>query len=484
MNSCVAFPADMAKAEVNCMTGVDEAALRAEGDRLVARLERLPFSRFHARLMALLGVGTFFDAFDTLAIASALTLIFTTLHISLAEAGLLGGIAYIGEFFGAIIFGVLSERIGRKWSFLISLAFFGLMSLISAFAWNFQSLFWMRFLEGLGLGGEVPVAGALFNEFVQGSRRGRYVLFYEALFPWGLFLTPLISIGLVSAFGPAMGWRCLFGIGGVVPLAWTVVGAFLMPESVRWLVDKGRLDQAARVVGEMERAFERQGGSLPEVTVAVRADVRPTRFGELFSPSYIRRTALVWILWFMTYFVTYGFQVWLPSLYVRIGHLPPTRGLFLTAVTSALSVVVAYISAVLIDNVGRRLLFLAAFTLIAIGSLLGFVEVSSFHLTTWVALFVAGIVMQVGYSVCSMSVYTYTPELYPTRMRGWGTAAGSSMNRLASFLAPVLVGLVLSAHGGIAPVFLMFAMAGVIGFVGMLTLGIETKGRPLEELAQ
>jgi putative MFS transporter len=467
------------------MTTADVLARqKAKGDEVVARLERLPFSGFHTRLMALLGVGTFFDAFDTLAIASALTLIFATLHISLAEAGLLGGIAYIGEFFGAIVFGVLSERIGRKWSFLVSLAFFGLMSLISAFAWNFQSLFWIRLLEGVGLGGEVPIAGALFNEYVQGSRRGRYVLFYEALFPWGLFLTPLISIGLISWVGPAMGWRLLFGIGGVVPIVWAALGVLLMPESVRWLVDKGEVARAEEVVAGMEAGLTRQGRALPPVTVTVRADVKPTRFGELFSPQYARRTALTWILWFMTYFVTYGFQVWLPSLYVRVGHLPPTRGLLLTAVTSALSVIVAYVTASLIDSVGRRPLFLVAFVLIFLGGVLGFFEVFAFHLTTWVALFVAAIVMQVGYSVCSMSVYTYTPELYPTRMRGWGTAAGSSMNRLASFLAPVLVGLVLAARAGIGPVFLMFAGAGVVGFVAMATLGIETKGRPLEELSE
>ena len=466
----------------NVGVGTVTASSKREADEIIARLERIPYAGFHRRLMALLGVGTFFDAYDTLAIAGALTMIFATLHISLANAGLLGGIAYVGEFVGAILFGILSEVIGRKRAFLISLAFFGVLSLASAFSWNFQSLFWFRLLEGVGLGGEVPIAGAMFNEYVQGSNRGRRVLLYEALFPWGLFLTPLIGYALISVAGPALGWRLLFVIG-FLPALWAIVGAFLMPESTRWLVDKGRISEAKRIVEGIEQSLPREGGQLPSAEVIVRADVKPTRFGELFSGAYRSRTALTWILWFMTFFVTYGFQVWLPSLYVRVGHLPLSESLLLTAATSALSVIVAYVAAGIIDRAGRKPLFTWAFVLIILGALLGFVEVFAFHMTTWVALLLAGIVMQVGYSVCSMSVYTYTPELYPTRMRGWGTAAASSMSRAASFLAPVLVGLVLADQGSIGPVFLMFAAAGLIGLIAILTLGIETKGRPLEDLS-
>src|ERR687885_661872 len=132
-------------------------------DEIVARMERLPFGRFQLRLASLLGIGTFFDAYDSLAISVALTVIFTTLNIGFANAGLLIGAAYVGQFVGAITFGYLGERLGRKPTFVVALGVFGLFSLVTAFTWDFQSLLAARLLQGLGA--EVPLAAALFNEY-------------------------------------------------------------------------------------------------------------------------------------------------------------------------------------------------------------------------------------------------------------------------------------------------------------------------------
>src|SRR5438067_7875660 len=184
-------------------------------DEIVARLERLPFSPFHVRLASMLGVGTFFDAYDSLVISVALTVVFTSLHISFVNAGLLIGAAYVGQFVGAIVFGYLGERFGRKPAFVLALALFGLLSFVTALTWGFQSLLIARIVQGVGLGAEVPLAAALFNEYIRGKNRGTVGMLYQSLFFWGLFLAPLVGLGLISTLGPDLGWRAAFVVGAI-----------------------------------------------------------------------------------------------------------------------------------------------------------------------------------------------------------------------------------------------------------------------------
>src|ERR1700761_5636006 len=188
----------MASVSLDESTAVAAAVDVARRSEILARLERLPFSRFHLRLAAILGVGTFFDAFDALTIATALAVVFTVLHINFLNAGFLISAAYVGQFIGAWAFGYLSEAFGRKIAFITALLIFGILSVATAFAWDFQSLVVLRILQGLGLGGEVPVAGALFGEYLRTANRGRIGLIYQSLFIWGAALTPAIGVGVFA----------------------------------------------------------------------------------------------------------------------------------------------------------------------------------------------------------------------------------------------------------------------------------------------
>ena len=452
------------------------------GQQVVARLERIPLSRFHLPFYTFLGIGTFFDSYDSLAIASALSVVFVTLHISLAQAGALLGIAYLGQLAGALIFGAAAERFGRKPAFIVSLLLFGAFSLVTAFAWSFTSLYWFRFIEGFGLGGEVPVAVALFNEVVKGSRRGALVSLYEALFAWGVFLTPLIAYGLLRVFGPAISWRILFGIG-VIPAIAAIPAIFLLPESPRWLINRGRAHDADRIVAAGEESLRARGVPFPEPRDVPPVPVRPSRFTELFQPAYLRRTIPLWIIWFATYFVVYGFTVWLPSLYVRVGHLPASRALLLTAVSGAFGVAASYSLVYVLDRFGRRPSFQVAFGFMIVGGLFGWIQIGILHHAQWQWLFVAALVMLIGGDVLALGVYVYTPELYPTRMRGWGTAFCSTGNRLASYLGPVIVGYILGARLGLGWVFLIMLLASIMGMTVLSLFGPETRRKVLEELA-
>ncbi|HEY6493817.1 MAG TPA: MFS transporter [Trebonia sp.] len=450
--------------------------------QVIARLERLPLSRFHLPFYTYLGIGTFFDSYNSLAIASALSVVFISLHISLSQAGSLLGIAYLGQLAGALVFGAASERLGRKPVFITALVVFGVFSLVTAFAWSYTSLYWFRLAEGFGLGGEVPVAVALFNEVVKGSRRGTLVAIYESLFGWGIFLTPLIAYVLLRVFGDATGWRILFGIGAL-PAIVAIPAAFFLPESPRWLVDHGQQGKADIIVARGESRLRARGVSLAEPPPVAPGSGRRSDFLELLKGRYLGRTITLWVIWFLVYFVEYGFTVWLPGLYVRVGHLPASRSLLLTAVSGAVGLLCSYAMVYTLDRFGRRPTFQAAFVIMIAGGLFGWIGIGVLHHAGWQWLFVAAVVMLLGGSILAIGVYIYTAELYPTRMRGWGTAFCSTGNRLASYLGPIIVGDMLAANLGLGWVFFIMLIASVIGLVVLSLFGPETRGKVLEELA-
>ncbi len=246
-------------------------------------MDRLPFLPLHLRITSLLGVGTLFDGFDSLSIAGALTMIIATFHIDFKSAGALGSAAFLGQIVGALGFGWLSERIGRKWAFIASLLIFGACSLFAATASNEHELLWARAIQGVGLGAEVPIAAALFNEYARSVVRGKWVMIYETMFVYGLVLAPLAGLLLYNSLGPELGWRVLFGIGGIPALV-AIVAIFALPESPRWLAAQGRLAEADAIVTSMEEEARSRGLS---ASAADRCTARGQRVGPA-SWSFLR----------------------------------------------------------------------------------------------------------------------------------------------------------------------------------------------------
>jgi len=460
--------------------GAVSTATAQQRSEIVARIERLPFSRAHWHIASILSVGTFFDAFDAICIATALTVIFTSLHIGFFNAGILISAAYVGQFVGAWVFGFMSESYGRKIAFIISIFLFGVLSIATAFAWDFQSLVTLRVIQGLGLGGEVPVAAALFNEFLRTEKRGRIALMYQLIFIWGAMLTPVIGLICFQLFGQDLGWRMMFAFGGIPALV-AIYAWFALPESPRWLVNRGRYAEADTILRKIEAQPWRAPLAAPQLRP--QPEMKQTRFGELFAGIYLRRTIMLWTLWACAYFVAYGFSIWLPTLYVNLGGLPVNYALALSVVSWAITLSTMYTQAFLLDTVGRKPLLILGFALITLGGIYGALMVFFLHATSWQILFSVGVVLSLGTSLTTSPAVNYTAELYPTRMRGLGVSTASSMNRLASIFAPASVGALLAAQLGIQSVFAMFAVVGFIGFVVMATMGVETKMRSLEELS-
>ena len=443
--------------------------------RLVARLERLPVTPRLMLIRVIVGIATFFDAYTVLAIAFAMPQLVSEWSLSPTEVGLIISAGYVGQLFGAVIFGSLAERIGRLKTLFITIMLFVVMDVSCLFAWSGASMMLFRFLQGVGTGGEVPVASAYINEFVGAEKRGRFFLLYEVIFPIGLMFAGMAGYFLV----PIYGWKAMFVVG-LVPSVLTIPLRWLMPESPRWLASKGRTAEADAVVKMLEDSATKRGMALREPVVrpidpkaTARSDWR-----ELFKGIYLKRTVTIWALWFTAYLINNGLITWLPTMYRQVFKLPLETSLAYGWITSGVGVIASIVCALLIDKVGRKRWYATAFVL-AIVPLLTLTVLGA---TSAVQVLVLATVAYAILQTITFSLYLYSSELYPTHLRAVGTGFGSAWLRAGSSLGPMLVGFIVGDLG-IRYVFSAFAAVALAGGIVTLLLAIETKGRVLEELS-
>jgi putative MFS transporter len=214
---------------------------------LIARLERVPFSWWHMRARIVMGSATFLDAFDALSLAFVLPVLVALWNISPQQIGFLIGASYIGQLVGALLFSRLAERFGRVYMAAGATLLMSAMSLGCALSGNFAVLFACRLVQGIGVGGEMPVAAAYISELSKAEGRGRFFLLYEMIFPVGLMMT-----GQVAALAvPVFGWKILFLIGGIPGLLVALL-LLRLPESPRWLIANGRIAEAEKIIRDVE----------------------------------------------------------------------------------------------------------------------------------------------------------------------------------------------------------------------------------------
>jgi MFS transporter, putative metabolite:H+ symporter len=468
------------------MTATETAAAgRAAGDALTAdsisyRIDRLPFLPFHWRIAGILGTGTLFDAFDSLSISSALTMM-VAFNLDYQTRASLISAAFAGQFIGAIAFGYVAEHIGRKWSFVVALMIFGVCSFAAALAQTVDQILAARVIQGVGLGAEVPIAAALFSEFLRGRTRGVAIAIYESAFAWGIYLAPIAALGCLTLFGQDIGWRALFLLGAIPALV-SLLAAFKLPESPRWLASRNRLDEAQAIVKRMEDEARRLGRPSHPAQLAPVVRER-TRFLELFQGIYAKRTFVVWTQWFCAYFVSNGYLTIAPTLYMKMGGLPAKDALLVQIAGGTVQLGLTYIFAFSLDRHGRKPWFVGGFLASAIAAAAAAIVLGPMGVRGWLPLACFSVAMTVGVSFNALGVYVYTPELYPTRMRAWATATSSSMNRAASFTGPLITGYILAHFANVAVVFAMMACVAAWAAFVMGAFGEETKRRMLEELS-
>lgn len=446
---------------------------------VVARLERLPMTNYQRTLFSIIATAWFFDSMDLGLMTFVLGSIKAEFGLSAAQAGLLASSSFFGMFVGAATAGLLADKFGRKPVFQVSMIFWGVGSLMCGFAHSVDALMLYRVLLGFGMGMEFPIGLSMVSEIVPARSRGRYVAILEGFWPIGF-----IAAGAFSYFMlPVIGWRGIF-IALAIPAVFVFVIRRMVPESPRWLEDTGRIKAAADVMNHIEARVEKSyGRTLPEPDTALRAPRaqadRKALFTEIWSGIYAKRTVMLWTTWFFALLGYYGLTTWLGALLQQAGY-EITKSVLYTVYISLAGIPGFLFSAWLLEKWGRK----PTCALMLLGSavaayLYGQAAGAKAPIEQLIA---AGLAMQFFLFGMWSVLYAYTPELYPTRTRATGSGFASSIGRVGSLAGPYAIGVLLPTWGQ-AGVFTMGAVSFVIAALAVLLLGVETKGRSLEEVS-
>ncbi len=443
-------------------------------DAIAARIERLPLGTFHRRFIALISLGGWFDFYDIYMMAYIGATLQHSGFLSLQQFSNVIAAGFLGMFTGTIIFGMGSDRMGRRSAFVAMLLIYSAFTFAGAFAPSAAWLIVLRFFAGIGIGAELVVIDTYVSEMVPSAKRGRYVAISQMT---GFTAVPIVAI-LVRYLAPTHflidGWRWVMIIGSMgAPLAWYFRRR--LPESPRWLESRGRHEEAEKILA----ALETESLSFPSRAAAIPARSGPAErasFLELWRPPYRRRTVMLVIFHALQTIGYYGFANWAPTFLLRRGVslVHSLEYTLLIALVAPLGPALAVLTS---DRLERKWAIVTMALLIAALGL-GFAFWSA-----PVLIVASGALVTLCSNWFSALLHAYQSELFPTRLRATGVGFTYSWSRLSAVFSSLLIGAVL-VRGGVGAVFTLLAaaMCGVALVIGLF--GPRTNRIALEELAR
>jgi putative MFS transporter len=424
-------------------------------------LGEVGFGRFQRRLLVICGLGWAADAMEILLVSFAMPSMAAEWALSKPQTALLQTAIFIGMLAGALFWGRLADKTGRRLGFVLTIAFYSVFGGLSALAPSFQWFLAIRFLVGFGVGGALPVDYGMFSEYLPKENRAKRLVYLESFWALGT----LIAAGIAWIVLPRLGWRTLFAFSALPGLILLAVRSGV-PESPRYLLGKGREPEARAILEGVARA---NGTALPEGELVLPAAPLRSSWKELFAPRYARVTILLWLVWFMISIGYYGAFTWLPSWFRTKGFALPA--VYPNAFIMALAQIPGYFSAAaLVEKWGRRrtlgayllasAVFAWAFALAATPAavVISAILLSFFALGAWGAL------------------YSYTPDAYPSEIRTTGIGASSAMTRIAGAIAPS-IGAMVTGESLVLPL-AVFAIAYAIAGAGAFFLPKDSVAQP------
>ncbi|WP_337982919.1 MFS transporter [Lysinibacillus sp. C5.1] len=391
------------------------------------------------KLLGVAGVGWLFDAMDVGILSFVITALAVDWDLTKSQMGWIGSVNSIGMAVGALIFGIFADKVGRKQVFMWTLILFSVASGISAFTTTLIAFMALRFLVGMGLGGELPVASTLVSESVEAKERGRVVVLLESFWAAGWLIAALISYFVI----PTWGWRVALLLTAI-PAVYAIYLRWHLPDS-------------------------------PQFTAKAESKKRSIflNIRDVWSKKYARSTLMLWVLWFTVVFSYYGMFLWLPSVMVGKGFDMITSFKYVLIMT--LAQLPGYFTAAwFIEKFGRKFVLVSYLTGTAVSAFIfGNAE-------TMAVLLTSGMLLSFFNLGAWGALYAYTPEQYPAVIRGTGAGMAAAVGRIGGIFGPLLVGSLLTAGYDIGFIFAIFCGAIIIGVIGVIFLGTETKQMELE----
>jgi putative MFS transporter len=440
-----------------------------ESANAAARLDRLPVGAFHFGIFWLVGAGMFFDGYDLYVGTNVLPAV---LQSGFSTPGLNADFiskTFLGMTIGALVAGFVGDRYGRRFTYQVNLAIFGLASLAASLAPDMTTLNWLRFVMGLGLGAEIVVGYSTMTEFVPPRTRGRWLAFMSFLVVSGLPVTALLGYLII----PTWGWRPMFVIAGIGALiVWWLRKN--LPESPRWLESQGRHAEAEAIMTAIEK---RAAAPLPAVVPAA-----PTPRADLAAlarpPLLLRMIVGSWVLITINTLI-FGFVTWLPQFFVQQG-LTITRSFEYTLVLVIASPAGCALGAWCADFIGRRRSIIgASIATVALGA----VYATFTAATPPVLILTVGFLLVLAiYVQVAILFGVYTPELFPTELRLRANGICNTLGRAATIVSPFVVLWLATGFGVPGVLGLMIALV-IVQIIVVWAWGVESRQRVLEDVA-
>ncbi len=432
------------------------------------RLDNLPVKGWHWLMLALLLLMVMVENYNQVSIAMTMPVIINQWKLSPVNIGVLLSASSLGLLIGAFLFGFITDILGRKLSLILSTVLFSLFVGLGAFANSFNTLYWLRVVAGVGLGGFIPVGQAYVTEYSPLRVRGRFLGIFSIGNGIGYILTVVASMFLNTA--SKSGWRYTFALGalGLLIIPFAII---YLPESVRWLVGRGKVEEAVKIVEDIEKKTigavsipTAEALETAKQTFAEQNGKGKTALATFFKKDMIKATLLGAILMLATNYTFYAFINWMPTFLVKNMGYVLAKGYWFTLIGALVGTATpALACGYLCDKIGRRWTMSLMMGIYAISGFI-FLAVSgwSILLLYWFS------------SAMSSVLYIYTPELFATRLRGSALGVVGGIGRVAGFVAPILIGLTV-ASWGLTGVITINAIILVVAIALIWIIGIETK---------
>lgn len=440
---------------------------------VIEQIESGKTTRSHYRILALSGAGVFMDGYDLFVISVALLLIKPFFVATALDISAIASSALLGAVFGAVIFGNLADRVGRKSLYVIDLLFFVVFGAASAFSQNVLELVIFRFLLGIGIGADYPISASYIGEFVNNKNRGKLMASVFSFQGLGILSAVAVSIVLIPTGPEAWRWMLL---SGVFPAIIALSLRTRMPETPRWYIAHGQIGKAREVMSK----FFGYGVTEEQLSAVVeKVSVR-----ELLLSPYAKRVIFTSVSWFLVDVGVYGIGILTPTF---IQFLFPSKPILASAETTGLLYVFAgfgYLSAiVLMDVVGRKRLQIIGFIGMAIPISLaaGYYYYNALSFTILLVFFAIFYILEnLG---ANTTTWIYPVELFPTRLRGTGHGIAATVGKVGALVSTFFLPLVLISLGETAMLAIV-ATACVGGALITVLMGIETKKLSLDDVSE
>lgn len=442
------------------------------------RLDRLPNNKWHYQIFAMIAFGLLVcwsNAIGGLVLAQLAEIGWTNNDIS----AIFSSLTTAGMFLGALLGGIIGDKIGRKKSILLFELIHIVSMLLGACSPNMTYLIIFRFIMGFGLGALLTTMFAGFTEYMPGRNRGMWSSRVSFIGNWSYPVCSTIAVFISPIFTANMNWRIQFVIPSVLSLIATLIIWKKFPESPRWLESKGLYNEAEKIMSDIEAEVEKNTGKklelIPTNSLEETKKTANISFAELFKGALLKRVILGSFVLIAMNVVQYTLINWLPTIFLAQG-INLKDSIVLNTMSMFGAPFGIFIAMLIIDKIPRKVMGPGLLIVIAI---LGYIYSMQTNMT-YITIIGFFLITFVYMYVCYASA-VYVPEIWPTEAKLRGSGISNAVGRISGIIAPYAVASLLDTKGPMG-VFILLGVVSIIVAIAIITIGIETRGASIEEI--